>query len=146
LNLNLRHLKGAESKVGKDFSRRRAGKPDSRLVLRGSLLSGHVAVEILEDLVKTVLEHALKGVAEKGRPETFPDTSCTFLFEEKLDGGPKADILRGANLDSGRMMRNMYGLEERDKPTCMLHFATSRGVIPACVTPQAKAPPSIHLA
>ena len=42
--------------------------------------------------------------------------------------------------------RNNEAKERNSQRTCMLHFVTSRGVIPAWVTPHARAPPSMHFA
>lgn len=48
---------------------------------------------------------------------------------------------------NGRQKQKTEDKDEDERTrTCMLHLVTSRGVIPAWVKPQARAPPSMHFA
>lgn len=102
LNPDLGHLHGAQSNVGEDLSRGGTSKPDEGLVLGGVLLASKVAVLVLEDLVQTVLEHALGGVTDKSGPETLPDTARTFLRHKGLQTGHEASVLGGVDLEQNK--------------------------------------------
>jgi len=73
LDLDLDHLHRAESDVGEDLGGGGTSEPDEGLVLGCGLLTSKVGVVVLEDLVETVLEHALGGVADQGRAEALPE-------------------------------------------------------------------------
>lgn len=98
LDLDLGHLEGAKGNIGEDLSGGGTGEPDGGLVLVGELLTSQVHVGILEDLIEAVLEHALEGVADKGRAETFPDTVGTLLSDEGLKGTAEGVVLAGVHL------------------------------------------------
>ena len=85
LDLDLGHLQRAEGDVGEELRGRRAGKPDSTLVFVGDLLTSEVHVLVLEELVETVLEHALEGVADECGTEAFPETTATLLGGDGLE-------------------------------------------------------------
>jgi hypothetical protein len=143
LDLDLGHLQGAESDIGEDFSRGRASKPDERLVLLRELLASEVRVGVFEDFIETVFEHPLERVADKGRPNTLPDTGLAFLLHESSYGGKETGVLLRVDLCEKKLIRTAP--LNNHIHTCILHFATSRGVMPAWVKPQARTPPSMHL-
>ena len=142
LDLDLGHFEGAEGNVGEYLGRSGTGKPDGRLVLVGELLTGKVHVGIFKDFVETILEHSLERVADEGWTKALPDTPGTLLSDEGLDGRDEASVFYRVHLVKVRRRVKMI----KGRRTCMLHFATSRGVIPAWVIPQARTPPSMHLA
>ena len=89
-----------------------------------------------------------KHSANDGKDKTFIE-ACFDANEERRNGRWR-NMEReagGARL-GGRMagQRKQEPGKIRRRHTCMLHFVTSRGVIPAWVKPQARAPPSMHLA
>jgi hypothetical protein len=98
LDLDLCHFKRAKSDVGEDLSRGGTSKPDEGLVLLGGLLASQVRVGILEDLIETVLEHALEGVTDESWAKTFPETLGALLSREELEGLTKALVLAGVDL------------------------------------------------
>ena len=144
LDLDLEHLKGAEGNVGENFSGGGTGEPNGGLVLVGKVLAGKVHVEVLEHFIETVLEHALERVADESGSEALPDTGSTLLSKESLETVGKTAVLGGVNLF--RDGQTIFTARMSKFCTCMLHLATSRGVIPAWVIPQARTPPSMHLA
>jgi hypothetical protein len=147
LDLDLGHLPRAKSDIGEELSRGGSSQPDGTLVLLAGLLAGEVHVGIFEDLVETVLEGTLEGVANQGRSKALPSTRNTLLG----DNGSKTryDTLVLAGVDLQHAKRGMGQDKNAVRTTgashtCMLHLATSRGVIPAWVVPQAKTPPRRH--
>lgn len=98
LNLDLGHLQRAESNVGEELGRRRASEPDGTLVFCRGLLTGQVHVGILEELVETVLEHSLEGVAHEGRADTFPETPAALLCGDHLEARDEAFIFARIDL------------------------------------------------
>ena len=129
LDLDLGHFEGAESDISEDFSRGGTGKPDGRLVFLGELLAGKVHVGILEDFVETVLEHSLERVTDESGAEALPDTPGALLGDERLEAGNETGIFFRVHLIKvGEETKRVKMIKGR---TCMLHFATSRGVIPA---------------
>ena len=98
LNFDLCHLKRAERDVSKDFRRCGTDKPDGGLVFVGQFLASEIGVEILEDLIEAILEHALCGVADKCGSEPFPDPCRTLLLDESSDSGKETTIFDGVDL------------------------------------------------
>ena len=143
LDLDLGHLEWAECDVGKELGAGRAGEPDGTLVLLGRLFTGKVHVRILEDFVQAIFEHALERVSDEGRAKAFPNTLCAFLRDDSFQAADTTLVLFRIHLTE-RDEREWQ--REITMPTCMLHLATSRGVIPAWVRPHARTPPSMHLA
>jgi hypothetical protein len=130
LDLDLGHFEGAESDISEDFGGGGTGKPDGRLVLLRELLAGKVHVGILEDFVKTVLEHSLERIADEGGAEALPDTPGALLSDERLEAGNETGVFFRVHLV--KMGKERKGKKMiKGRRTCMLHFATSRGVIPA---------------
>lgn len=90
------HLEGTEGDVGEDFGGGGAGEPDRAFVFLRGLFAGEVHVEVFEDFVETVFEHALEGVADEGGAEAFPETFRAFFLR---DGGETGNntlvLLRG---------------------------------------------------
>lgn len=144
LDLDLGHFEGAESDISEDLGRGGTGKPDGGLVLIGELLAGKVHVGVLEDFVETILEHSLERVADQSGAEALPDTPGALLSDERLEARDKTGVFCGVHLV--KMGKERKRTKIKGHRTCMLHFATSRGVIPAWVIPQARTPPSMHLA
>ena len=143
LDLDLGHLKRAESNVSEELGACGASEPNSALVVLGHLLASEVHVGILEDLVQAVLEHALERISDKSRAEALPDTLCAFLRNDGPQGTDTTLVLSRVDLT----MRSEGGFPRKVMVlTCMLHLATSSGVIPAWVRPHARTPPSMHFA
>jgi hypothetical protein len=143
LDLDLGHLKWAERDIGEELGAGRASEPDGTLVLFRRLLTSEVHVGILENLVQAIFEHALERVSDEGRGKAFPDTRCALFRDDSFQAADTTLVL-------GRIHLTGRG-ERKQEPkitllTCMLHLATSRGVIPAWVRPHARTPPSMHLA
>jgi hypothetical protein len=114
LDLDLGHLERAESDIGEDLGGGGTSEPDGRLVLVGGLLTSEVGVEILEDFIETVLEHALGGISDESGSETLPDTGGTFLSYEELDGGNQTlEFLRAdLHVTFGNIERSNTGVGE----------------------------------
>jgi len=89
LDLDLGHLPWAASNIGENLRRSGTCQPDGTFVLGAGLLTGGVHVVIFEDLVETVLEGALEGVADRGGPEALPSTSDTLLSDNGSETGDK---------------------------------------------------------
>lgn len=100
LDLDLRHLERAERDVGEELSGRGAREPDGALVVLRRLLAGEVHVRILEDLIETVLEHALERVPDEGGPETFPETRRALLGDDRPEATNKTLVLAGVDLQT----------------------------------------------
>ena len=98
LDLDLGHLERAESDVGEEFSRGGTREPDITLVFGGGLLTSEVHVHVLEELVQTVLEHTLEGVANQSGAEALPETLAALLGNDGLKTGNKTLVLRRADL------------------------------------------------
>ena len=98
MNLDLGHLKRTEGDICEYFSRCGTRTPNQGLVFLCVLLSSNVGIEILEDFIETVLEHALKRVADEGGAEAFPDTSGTLFADEGAETGGEALVLRWVDL------------------------------------------------
>ena len=98
LDLNLGHFKRAECDIGEDLRGSGTSEPDGGFVLVRELLASSVHVDVLEDLVQTVLEHALQRVTDERGSETFPKTSGTFLLGEERKGRAKALVFCGVDL------------------------------------------------
>jgi len=98
LDLNLGHLPRAESDIGKDLSRGGTSQPDGTLVLFTSLLTGEIHVVIFEDLIKTVLEGTLEGVADQGGSEALPSTRNSLLSDDGSETRDKTLVLGGVDL------------------------------------------------
>lgn len=100
LDLDLGHLERAEGNISEDLGGGRTGKPDSWFVLVGELLAGGIHIEILEDLVQAVFEHALERVSDERGSETFPETDGSLLLGEERDGRTQTLVFCGVDLAS----------------------------------------------
>ena len=98
LDLDLGHLQRAEGNVGEELGGRRTGEPDGTLVLVRGLLTSEVHVGVLEQLVETVLEHALEGVADESGAEALPETGRTLLSSNELQARESTLVLGRVDL------------------------------------------------
>jgi hypothetical protein len=98
LDLDLGHFEGAKSDIGEDLGGSRTSEPDEGLVLVGELFTSKVHVFILEDLVEAVLEHSLERVTDECGADTFPDTHCSLLSDESLQGSPETFVFDRVDL------------------------------------------------
>lgn len=131
LDLDLGHLQRAERDVREELGRCRTRQPDRALVLCRRLLARHVHVHVLEHLVQSVLEHALQRIPEERRPNAFPQTLAALLSRNRLDTGHETLVLSGAHLRQTHKRWSTTASIKEPAHTCMLHFVTSRGVMPA---------------
>ena len=99
LDLDLGHLQRAEGDIGEELGGGGARAPDEALVLGGRLLTSEVHVLVLEELVETVLEETLEGVADEGGAEALPETPGTLLGDDGTETGTKALVLGGVDLE-----------------------------------------------
>ena len=98
MDLDLGHFPRAESNVGENLSRGGSSQPDETLVIVADLLTGEVHVGIFEDLIETVLEGTLEGVANQGGSEAFPSTLDTLLGDDGSETGDETFVLGGVDL------------------------------------------------
>ena len=98
MDLDLGHLPRAESDIGEDLSRGGTSQPDGTLVLVTSLLTGEIHVVIFEDLIETVLEGTLEGVADQGGSETLPSTRNSLLSDDGSKARDETLVLGGVDL------------------------------------------------
>ena len=98
LDLDLGHLKRAEGDISEDLSRGRTGEPDKGLVIGGQFLASSVHIQILEDFVETILEHALERVPDQGWSETFPEATGALLSGEEAKARTETLVFYGVHL------------------------------------------------
>lgn len=98
---------------------------------------------VLEDLVEAVLEKALERVAKERRPGALPETFRTLLSDDCPHSTDETLVLGRADLIGGSE-RGVAVSGKSILRTCMLHFVTSTGVMPAWVVPHASPPPSMQ--
>jgi hypothetical protein len=68
------------------------------LYLVAGLFTGEVHVGIFEDLIETVLEGTLEGVANQGGSEALPSTRDTLLGDDGSETGDETLVLGGVDL------------------------------------------------
>jgi hypothetical protein len=98
LDLDLGHLPRAKGNIGEDLSRGGTSQPDGTLVVVAGLLTCEVHVGVFEELVETILEGTLEGVANQGRPEALPGTGDTLLGDDGSETGNETLVLGGVDL------------------------------------------------
>eukprot|EP00049_Salpingoeca_infusionum_P017080 m.351702 g.351702 ORF g.351702 m.351702 type:complete len:333 (-) comp16321_c0_seq1:96-1094(-) len=79
LDLDLDHLHWAEGNISKELGRCRCTEPKGTTVLNGGLLTDHVGVHILEDLVEAELAESLHGVTNQGWEPALEEGTSTLL-------------------------------------------------------------------
>lgn len=131
LGAHLDGLKRAERNVGEEFSRRRGGQVQTRLVLGGRIGTGNIGVRLFEVFIPTVLEGTLRRVTnQRGAPtgedaayalgavdfapgldialvQLRVDLTASFDEIERGDGGVRETLL--GHLVSGGHIRYVYG-------------------------------------
>lgn len=75
LHADLDRFEGAETKIGKELGGGRGRQKETGLPFFGVLLSHKSGVEVFEELVTSVLDGTLHGVAEKGWTPASKDSS-----------------------------------------------------------------------
>ena len=98
LDLRLGHLERAERDVGEELGGCRTSEPNEALVVGTGLLAGKVHVLVLEDLVETVLEHALERVADEGRAKALPEPAAALLSGDGADTREETLVLARVDL------------------------------------------------
>ena len=119
MDLDFGHLPRTQGNIGEDFGGSGTSQPDGTLILCTGLLTGEVHVVIFENLVETVLEGTLEGVANQGGPETLPSTSDTLLGDDGSETGDDTLVLGGVHLESETgKSKNAFLTGEHHAPAC----------------------------
>lgn len=100
-------LKRAEGDISEELGRGGRGEVDGGAVLRGCLIAEEIDALLLEELISTELEGALKEVAGSGGTETRPDSAGTLIGDNLPEAADETAVVRygvelNSRLDAGR--------------------------------------------